>query len=278
MANLPLKLRHNKDPNTRYSIDWSNPIARKLRAAVFYMPNINAVYDSVSNKVYQGTSEILGIKDGEKSLKFDGANDYFKIPISGLGGEVTVIGKFPIETLSAASHLRGVTLTDSSTTSVRLSIGRLNASYPTWRVNNNDGSTNHIVDSENESIVDGIISTVATVETGASITKAYINGVADLGTSRAGTSNAGNLSFSGLDTLTLGAVTYSTGQNDFWENYISYALVFDRALSSKEIKSLYDNPYQILKPRTQFIDISVPLVGGGFQAAWVNNNHLIGAL
>lgn len=60
-----------------------------------------------------------------------------------------------------------------------------------------------------------------------------------------------------------------------WPYQASFCRVWNRALSDAEIKSLYDHPYQIVQPRTQYIPYSTAAAGGGFQPAWAMNSTLI---
>jgi len=83
--------------------------------------------------------------------------------------------------------------------------------------------------------------------------------------------------------LILGEFGNSTGTapNDNYQQFIgekSDNFICHSALSKHEIKSLYDDFYQILQPRTQLLPLT-QAAAGGFQAAWAtNNNTLIGAL
>jgi len=266
---IPLKRRHTRKPNYPAGVNWGNPLSKGLAAVIIHLPHINSVYDAVSGRLYSGEATSLEVKDGERQLKFDGSNDYFKIPLD-IGAESTIFTKVYSEVLTGGTHLRAATLSDSTTTNVRVSLGRVVSGYA--RVNNNDGTNNNIVDSAYTINTSPNPYSICSVQQSGQPITAYINGVYDDGSARGTTTNASNLTFSGLDTLTIGAVTFSTGQQNHWNNHISVVVVYDRCLSATEVRELNHNPYQILQPYTQYIEAGAAAAEeSGFNPFWAAN-------
>lgn len=247
-------------PECGVVVDYSNPLSQGIVRAVITSPATGLVYDAVSGRYYGGSASSLDFRDNERQLLFNGSTNYYEIPVSGVSDKLTVFSKIYLDSVLVGSHLRAAVVSDSSTTNVRVSIGRISSTYKTIRVNNNSGPTNHIVDSDSIDLVTNESHTCGTVEDGVNVTAAYFNGLLESGSTRASTTNSGVLALSGLDTLTLGAVTYSTGQSAFWNNHLSLAYVFNVAKTAHEMKAMHDDPYQIFMPAGS---VSLPFVISG---------------
>ena len=246
---MPELLTPDRKPVGNVVIDWDNSLTRGLKSFVVHMNNTSHVYDLVTEKIYEGTADSVDVRDAEQQLKFNGSSNYFEIPLSGIGATVSTITKFYFDSVSAAAHLRGVVISGKSTSNVRLSTGRLNGTYDTVRINNHDGTRNNIVDANTIDLTTDDSVTVANIQRDTKPILGYINGSLDDGSGRSGTANVLNGSFSGLDTLTIGAYTYSTSSHkDYWDNHISYVMVFNTVLSAELVALLYRDPYQFLIP------------------------------
>ena len=83
----------------------------------------------------------------------------------------------------------------------------------------------------------------------------YVDGV-----SEAATGSANNVNTTSIYNLRLGSRD-NAGTNAVSIEKIAWAGFWDRDLSIAELNSLYRENYQLLQPRTQFIDITVAAVG-----------------
>lgn len=241
MSGLILPNEWTRQPQTPVGIDWGNPLAKGLRAAV---SGISA-YDFVTNKfltvsgAFTKTATPYGVAHTTTAAA---ASTYIELPfeISGAVSVVTVVS-------------RDVSATTTGTGKVAPVITNRTANQATfWEFNlgNGFGALGDIDKPRlsNDSAGFGTI---------------YADGVALSGNNPVTTALT-NGRFYTLAAVAASGATAS-GSGKMWlfavltASYFSLvgrmplALVYDRALSAAEVKSLSDNPWQIFKSQSRRI-------------------------
>lgn len=220
-------------------VDWGNPLSHGLTFATDLGGEV--VYDAVS-----GASPVkndLSTKENRLTARQsvgDGTNAYSFTQL-GLQNAFTLV--CGVKRLSyAAAHVRHLSLSDVSTTNVRISLGRVGTGGSTtiWRLNPNDGTTNLLVDSGNVTSNNTpavLVGTYSDTECTLSVDGVQVD------------SDTTGQTMSGLDTITVHGVSYSGGLSDIVDSSAGtdICLVYSRVLSDAEIKSISANPWQIFK-------------------------------
>ena len=240
-----------KKPQGQLKIDRSHPLAIGL--AFFGILNEHSCTDIVTGERQANSLDFKRI-NGEGFSIFD-TNTGFSFSRE-IVVPLTMITSVNRDSSNNTNHTRALTVSDDTSTSKRCSIG-LEESGNFLRGNNNDGLTNTVFELSMD-VGDRIY--FATVIERDSSRTLYVDG-----TSRTASSSS-SLSFSGLNTVTVGAVKYSGGQEGFLENHgVSFSIVYSgRELTDHEIDSLHKDPYQFLIPAVNIQDaVHAALFGAG---------------
>lgn len=259
------RFTRTSQPKQPVPIDWSNPITRGLVSAP--VPALGI--DAVSGKTLTAAGAATTIAPGLSGMK-----------LLGTGSSVRYADITPIVMTewTAFVHMDGTTtLTDR----FYCGVGNASANAPLMGViaGNADGSkirnwartdagpnTSAAV-STTRGVTDGKPHSAATTCTQTAISS-YVDGVFDTTTAQVtGTYTATKFAVCG--NWRSGAIAAPTGNN------VYVALLFNRALSDAEIKSLSGNPWQIFQPTNRAIypetdaspDITLALTGEDVVAA-----------
>ncbi len=250
-----LILPSSSPPRGPTPVNWANPITRGLVIAYFASSN----FDHAGTRVPNNT---------DKTNNRQSANQY--------GAAMMFTGSQAVNTLtidhkvthnlSGATAMTVVTVTTAEIgaerpicgvwgSTLRWYMGINSAGYPLFAVN---GGANRIY-TANAVTVFGPRTSLAAVWDGSSDTCKLYKAGAEIAGAKSGTAQAAI----GSHTMGPSIGSQSTGGAAKHRGTIEYVLVFNRALSAAEIRSISENPYQVLRPANDRLWLDVVAGGGG---------------
>jgi hypothetical protein len=253
MAFLPLPKNYHPDfarpgvkPSGPVEIDWSNPLTRGLRAAYIY--SSGRVVDVTRNTVLStnGTPDVLADEKGQH-LGFNGVDEY----LIGDSEEHTKIGNAPLTLVVGAV----ATSSPSTLGESLISRGRHGSGGKRYDL----AVTNTLVIAQiDDDTSKSQINLAYAIQLGRFYQYSLVRGGGDLSVymesdvnyvSGSVADTTGNIGDFNGESLTIAAAHNSGGtiSNQFGGN-IYYAYVFADGKSEGELRDLYRDPYQILKP------------------------------
>lgn len=236
-----------RKPNGTPSIDWSNPLSKDLSQAIF-----NFRRDSVRKANLVESGNPVHIRGNWVN---DGTDDAIDLPSGTFlnSSDYTIFIRFSV-TSYATKVAAGANATPDTW------IGSTSSGYtfraPTTQLTHNATDT-------------GVLHTLACVSRGGNA-ELYFDGTLS--------ASAGAQATQGGGESKLGQYGSNTSYN--LDGEYEYFIKYDRALSASEIKSISDNPYQIIQPRTQYIPVGVAAAPSGFKVGWAlagRRANIIGA-
>ena len=277
---FPHKFIRTEKPESS-GIDWANPLSKGLKALHLYNNGSGVVKDLCRNfdlSINNATPAI--IKNGlNRSLDYSPTTSYANTTgdvFGALGFTVTaVVDLSGLSTASEQVIISNSQVSASAVWAFCLQLhdnGNAGSLYARGVVRN---GTYVPVTGTTDLFVDKGIHTITFRSTSATLREIFVDGVLE------GTSTTSESHPAGVDTLQTGYVARngsitSTGP---YEGIIVATFCHGRVLTNSEIKALNQNPYQLLKPRLQPIENTVPAAGGAFQAAWaLQQSSIIGAI
>lgn len=251
-----LILPSSSPPRGPVPVNWANPITRGLVIAYFASSN----FDHAGTRVPNNT---------DKTNNQQSANQY--------GAAMMFTGSQALNTLtidhkethnlSGATAMTVVTVTTAADGATRPICGvwgstnrwymAINSTgYPLFAVSG--GAANRVYMS-NAVQVFGLRTSLAAVWAGSSDTCKLYKAGAEIPGVKSGTAQAAI----GSHTMGPSIGSQSTGGTAKHSGTIEYVLVFNRALSDAEIRSISENPYQVLRPANDRLWLDVVAGGGG---------------
>lgn len=244
-------------PSSAVQINRGNPIARGLQRAWFASTGIDHV-SGIPAVNSAATHNVPGQNQFGATLRCSGAQSMASYTVPHItamdgGSEVTV---FTVSTTNSGAErpLAGVWGSSGSRQFyLAITAGR----YPLIAVT--DGSTNRVYTANGAVAPAGVRVTVAGGwRSSGDACSIWLNGSPVSGT-RSGSA------ISAMPTVSnpLSIATQGTGGAAALSGDIELVLIFNRLLSDAEIRSLSDNPYQILRPANDRLWLDVVAGGGG---------------
>ena len=248
-----LILPSSSPPRGPAPVNWANPITRGLVIAYFASSN----FDHAGRRVPNNT---------DKTNNQQSANQYgaaMRFTGSQAVNTLTLDHKVP-HNLSSATAMTVVTVTTAAAgaerpicgvwgSTARWYMGINSSGYPLFAVN---GGANRVYTS-NLVTAFGPRTSLAAVWDGSSDTCKLYKAGAEISGVKSGTAQTAI----GSHTMGPSIGSQSTGGTAKHSGTIEYVLVFNRALSDAEIRSISENPYQILRPANDRLWLDV--VAGG---------------
>ena len=237
-------------------VNWANPITRGLVIAYFASSNFDHAGTRVPNNTDKTNNQQSANQYGA-AMRFTGSQAVNTLTID---HKVT-------HNLSNATAMTVVTVTTAAAGAERPICGVWGSTkrwymaidssgYPLFAVN---GALNTRVYTSNGVTVFGPRTSLAAVWDGSSDTcKLYKDG-AEISGAKSGTAQTAI----GSHTMGPSIGSQSTGGTAKHSGTIEYVLVFNRALSAAEIRSISENPYQVLRPANDRLWLDVVAGGGG---------------
>ena len=237
-------------------VNLANPITRGLVIAYFASSNFDHAGTRVPNNTDKTNNQQSANQYGA-AMRFTGSQAVNTLTID---HKVT-------HNLSNATAMTVVTVTTAAAGAERPICGvwgstnrwymAINsAGYPLFAVN---GGATNMVYTSNGVTVFGPRTSLAAVWDGSSDTcKLYKDG-AEISGAKSGTAQTAI----GSHTMGPSIGSQSTGVTAKHSGTIEYVLVFNRALSAAEIRSISENPYQVLRPANDRLWLDVVAGGGG---------------
>jgi len=240
-----LILPSSSPPRGPVPVNWANPITRGLVIAYFASSN----FDHAGARVPNNT---------DKTNNQQSANQY--------GAAMRFTGSQAVNTftldhkethnLSSATAMTVVTVTTAAAgaerpicgvwgSTYRWYMGINSFGYPLFAVN---GGANRVYTSDGVTVF-GPRTSLAAVWDGSSDTCKLYKAGAEISGAKSGTAQTAI----GSHTMGPSIGTQSTGGTAKHSGTIEYVLVFNRALSDAEIRSISENPYQILRAKKNYL-------------------------
>ena len=237
-------------------VNWANPITRGLVIAYFASSNFDHAGTRVPNNTDKTNNKQSANQYGA-AMRFTGSQAVNTLTID---HKVT-------HNLSSATAMTVVTVTTAAAgaerpicgvwgSTLRWYMGIDSSGYPLFAVNG--GATNRVYTS-NAVTVYGLRTSLAAVWDGSSDTCKLYKAGAEISGGKSGTAQTAI----GSHTMGPSIGSQSTGGTAKHSGTIEYVLVFNRALSAAEIRSISENPYQVLRPANDRLWLDVVAGGGG---------------
>ena len=251
-----LILPSSSPPRGPAPVNWANPITRGLVIAYFASSNFDHAGTRVPNNTDKTNNQQSANQYGA-AMRFTGSQAVNTLTID---HKVT-------HNLSGATAMTVVTVTTAEAGAERPICGVWGSTnrwymaidssgYPLFAVNG--GAANRVYIS-NVVTGFGTRTSLAAVWDGSSDTcKLYKDG-AEIWGAKSGTAQTAI----GSHTMGPSIGSQSTGGAAKHSGTIEYVLVFNRALSDAEIRSISENPYQVLRPANDRLWLDVVAGGGG---------------
>lgn len=245
---LLIKRPWTKKPSYPRKVDWSNPLSKGLKHAWMFNDSDNVIRDIVGTAHAEPIGTPLKGTD-RNGLLADYANGGTTAHETGAVTDIAGISESTI-------------IIFASDTSYDANPAALSLRYDEWTDQlliiypfdyaDGDGvrcywSGTVIINQNGASLADGDMHQFALVNRSATDHEMYVD-TASVGTA------SDNLSLPTPITNIDFGKWYGT--NQLFTGKLGYALIYDRALSEKERKALYDNPYQILEPNVLYLPVS----------------------
>jgi len=243
---FPRKQARTTKPNSPTGIDWSSPLAKGLKSC--FIPTTSGYYDVIAGKNPSLTTGTVatGISGGEQALACDAGAIGFDTPI--IGDKSTVFGviKTDAKTLS-----RPIGLGNSATGEFT---GLLFHAGGNLRAQGTNASAGVAYTISNGNYTNNKYHKVS-LTTSSGSQRFYVDNL---------TATTTSASTAGVeyDTITLGGRYISGAWDATLTGDIAVFMAWDRVLSENEIRLIHENPYQLLQPRTQYIDLTTAAAGG----------------
>lgn len=237
---LVQKIPWTRQPPPGTPIDWGNPATKGLIAAISGIESVNLV--TGRQLTVTGPNGVVVGKDGV-SYPFNGTT-YLSTPVSTGGAPYTL---FAVETCTSAGANRVFCgLGDSGSSANLAEIYRGNTDSSLLFIEITAGASVQPAAVANSSVINSRY-TVAGVTYSTTDRVAYSNGV------KLASSTVSLPIISAANTFYVGVERYNGAFAGHNVGNIPLALLFTRALSAAEIKSLSDNPWQLFQPITRRI-------------------------
>lgn len=260
MSFIPVRKPHIVKPDYA-EIDWNNPITNGLKAAWLFNEGAGVTVRDLTGKTGDATLD-SGLTWGTGPSGREVQNwDYTtsrKAAVSGFNG---ILGGNPRSFICSAESTGG---TLSSITHSLEGYGHPTNNYERWNFRINDSVGNGTVGALRIEFNGGYI--VASTDVyparfiggysfpkGGNLNDAtiYVNGIPE---TLSGDSGANAVNTTSSATYWIGGM--DTGTDRFWTGNYHFAYLWERELSAAEHLAIANNPYQILRPKTDFIDIA----------------------
>ena len=234
-------------------VNWANPITRGLVIAYFASSNFDHAGTRVPNNTDKTNNQQSANQYGA-AMRFTGSQAVNTLTID---HKVT-------HNLSSATAMTVVTVTTAAAgaerpicgvwgSTLRWYMGISSSGYPLFAVNG--GATNRVYTSNLVTAFDHRTSLAAVWDGSSDTCKLYKAG-AEISGGKSGTAQTAI----GSHTMGPSIGSQSTGGAAKHSGTIEYVLVFNRALSAAEIRSISENPYQLLLSNT--LPIYADIVSG----------------
>lgn len=251
-----LILPSSSPPRGPAPVNWANPITRGLVIAYFASSNFDHAGTRVPNNTDKTNNQQSANQYGA-AMMFTGSQALNTLTID---HKVT-------HNLSSATAMTVVTVTTAAAGAERPICGvwgstrrwymAINSSgYPLFAVNG--GDINRVYTS-NVVTAHSARTSLAAVWDGSSDTCKLYKAGAEISGAKSGTAQTAI----GSHTMGPSIGAQSTGGTAKHSGTIEYVLVFNRALSDAEIRSISENPYQVLRPANDRLWLDVIAGGGG---------------
>jgi len=251
-----LILPSSSPPSGPAPVNWANPITRGLVIAYFASSNFDHAGTRVPNNTDKTNNQQSANQYGA-AMRFTGSQAVNTLT---LDHKVT-------HNLSSATAMTVVTVTTAAAgaerpicgvwgSTLRWYMGINSSGYPLFAVNG--GATNRVYVA-NAVQVFGPRTSLAAVWDGSSDTCKLYKAGAEIAGGKSGTAQTAI----GSHTMGPSIGSQSTGGTAKHSGTIEYVLVFNRALSDAELRSISENPYQILRPANDRLWLDVVAGGGG---------------
>lgn len=251
-----LILPSSSPPRGPVPVNWANPITRGLVIAYFASSNFDHAGTRVPNNTDKTNNQQSANQYGA-AMRFTGSQAVNTLTID---HKVT-------HNLSGATAMTVVTVTTAAAgaerpicgvwgSTNRWYMGIAYSGYPLFAVNG--GAANRVYTS-NGVTASGPRTSLAAVWDGSSDTCKLYKAGAEISGAKTGTAQTAI----GSHTMGPSIGAQSTGGTAKHSGTIEYVLVFNRALSDAEIRSISENPYQVLRPANDRLWLDVVAGGGG---------------
>ncbi len=251
-----LILPSSSPPRGPAPVNWANPITRGLVIAYFASSNFDHAGTRVPNNTDKTNNQQSANQYGA-AMRFTGSQAVNTLTID---HKVT-------NNLSGATAMTVVTVTTAAAGAERPICGvwggtnrwymGINSSgYPLFAVNG--GAASRVYMCNVVTAFDHRTSLAAVWDGSSDTCKLYKAG-AEISGAKSGTAQAAI----GSHTMGPSIGAQSTGGAAKHSGTIEYVLVFNRALSAAEIRSISENPYQVLRPANDRLWLDVVAGGGG---------------
>lgn len=251
-----LILPSSSPPRGPAPVNWANPITRGLVIAYFASSNFDHAGTRVPNNTDKTNNQQSANQYGA-AMRFTGSQAVNTLTID---HKVT-------HNLSGATAMTVVTVTTAAAgaerpicgvwgSTFRWYMGINSSGYPLFAVNG--GATNRVYTSNGVTVF-GPRTSLAAVWDGSSDTCKLYKAGAEISGAKSGTAQTAI----GSHTMGPSIGSQSTGGTAKHSGTIEYVLVFNRALSDAEIRSISENPYQVLRPANDRLWLDVVAGGGG---------------
>lgn len=251
-----LRFTRTSQPQQPVPIDWSNPITRGLQECVTpqsLLTNVN------------GATKVATLTGA--GLKGNGTSSYFWRPYT--GAKITTAGTIfcIVNGATASADARIFSLGSSANATPIIALQSSGSSAIRGGAFNRAGGQNTL-DSDITAFESGVPHTLASTF-GGGLNKLFQDGIF-----RQSVATTNDFSSYTLDRVAVGCLLRSTA-GSFNSSAMLLGLIWNRALSDAEIKSLSDNPWQIFQPTNRAIypetdaspDITLALTGEDVVAA-----------
>lgn len=251
-----LILPSSSPPRGPAPVNRANPITRGLVIAYFASSNFDHAGTRVPNNTDKTNNQQSANQYGA-AMRFTGSQAVNTLTID---HKVT-------HNLSSATAMTVVTVTTAAAgaerpicgvwgSTKRWYMGIDSSGYPLFAVNG--GDVNRVYGANAVTAV-GHRTSLAAVWDGSSDTCKLYKAGAEISGVKSGTAQAAI----GSHTMGPSIGSQSTGGTAKHSGTIEYVLVFNRALSDAEIRSISENPYQVLRPANDRLWLDVVAGGGG---------------
>lgn len=251
-----LILPSSSPPRGPAPVNWANPITRGLVIAYFASSNFDHAGTRVPNNTDKTNNQQSANQYGA-AMRFTGSQAVNTLTID---HKVT-------HNLSGATAMTVVTVTTAPSGAERPICGVWGSTkrwymaidssgYPIFAVNG--GAANRVYTS-NVVTAHSARTSLAAVWDGSSDTCKLYKAGAEISGGKSGTAQTAI----GSHTMGPSIGSQSTGGTAKHSGTIEYVLVFNRALSDAEIRSISENPYQVLRPANDRLWLDVVAGGGG---------------
>ena len=251
-----LILPSSSPPRGPAPVNWANPITRGLVIAYFASSNFDHAGTRVPNNTDKTNNQQSANQYGA-AMRFTGSQALNTLTFDhkvthNLSGAtaMTVV----TVTTAAAGAERPICGVWGSTSRWYMAIS--SAGYPLFAVNG--GAANRVYGANAVTAV-GHRTSLAAVWDGSSDTCKLYKAGAEISGGKSGTAQTAI----GSHTIGPSIGSQSTGGAAKHSGTIEYVLVFNRALSGAEIRSISENPYQVLRPANDRLWLDVVAGGGG---------------